>query len=763
MIMAPSPKLEMSLAPLAVYLLSVLGLDLFVGASSSLVTSQRITPAVVLGLLLTPGIPPKLALVADLIGAVSVAASAGLTTSVMAQAGRSLIPAALTAAYLATRPTVDSETYFFACEVFVVVALITRTDRPPFRSDIFLVICYPAVALLLRYLIGLSLTHVLLAVPLLFLLTTVETGALQRYFELKRKLAESQTEVRETRRAQRQSEIESRRKGIQLLRKEQQLSMLNGLGRQMDAAQAAEDIGIFLLKESTRLSGAEVSFLVFGDTASGAIARILTPVPAAQWGLKEGERMPRLAGPSSIVSKEPWPAPMWRGKNSFLVSPVGQEGWLILAREEKDAFPAFLEEFFAAVGRHAGSAILALRRLTEVRAIALRETQEKRNVAAEKEKVAEQNRNLRLLLESFEGLAEGTLASDQELFHQASQAVKRMTGADEVIFGARPLDKYQRDSASGALQVEGNLWPSHIHCPSNGASGNLLCLSLRPGAFSESQLEWCTLLQDFLDKTMENSTLHREVQASYAQLQRTQQEIVVSSQWAAAGRLAANAAHELNTPLGAVRIAADHISLYLEHGGNVRPAMDSMESLLNSVEKCRKVTDRLLLTSRPVDQGAQPLKPGPYRFGSIVRDAVTSVSPYTRASKIKVVVSPSIPDDQVQVVMQDVYWAIVNLMKNAVDAINEGTPEVKEITLDVEREDDAILLFISDTGPGVPDEVRSRLFEPFYTTKKLGQGNGLGLSMSRTNLRRWGGDLEFLDSSEEGGATFVMKVPLVPG
>ncbi len=153
-VLAPSSKLEMSLAPLAVYLLAVLGLDLFVGASSALVTSQRITPAVVLGLLLSSGIPPKLALVVDLIGAVSVAASSRLDSAVLGQAGKSLIPATLTAFYLYSRSEVDSETYFFACWVFVIVSLLTRTDRPPFRSDTFLVISYPAVALLLRYLMG---------------------------------------------------------------------------------------------------------------------------------------------------------------------------------------------------------------------------------------------------------------------------------------------------------------------------------------------------------------------------------------------------------------------------------------------------------------------------------------------------------------------------------------------------------------------------------------------------------------------------------
>jgi C4-dicarboxylate-specific signal transduction histidine kinase len=759
----PSGPLEVPFPPLVVMLLCVLGLDLFVGVSSTLVTSQRITPAVVLALLLTPGIPAALALIVDLIGAISVAATARLNYAVLGHAGRCLVPATLTAFYLQTRQNHDAETYFFACWVFVVVSLITRTEQPPFRSDVFLVISYPAVALLLRYLIELNLTYVLLAVPLLFLLTTVETGTLQRFFALKKKLAESQSEIRQTRKAQRQTELESRRKGLMLLRKEQQLSLLNGLGRQMDAAGAAEDLAHFLVKESVRLTGAQSILLLFGDVQS-EITKVISPSPPQQWGLKEGERVPRLA--PCISAKEPWFAPMWRGKQSFLTCKLGHDGWLVMAREDKDAFPSFLEDFFSAVGRHAGSAILALRRLNEVRAIALREAQEKQNVEAEKEKVAyekervaEQNRNLRLLLEGFEDLTQGTLASDQELQSQASRAFARLTGAEIVLFQARPLEEYPRDAEG--LVCQGKRWLSHLFCAGNGFSGNLLCLSRQPNAFNPTQLEWCTLLQDFLDKTMENSNLHRELQTSYAQLQRSQQEIVISSQWAAAGRLAANAAHELNTPLGAVRIAAEHISLYLHHGGKVEPAIESMESLMNSVEKCRRVTDRLLLTSRPVDQGAMPLKPQVEPLAPILKEVAASMQPYLRMSKVQLVMPDPLPNDQGFLVMQDLYWALVNLIKNSIDAINETNSPEKKIflTLEARPAEHRLSLTLSDTGPGVPEQVKARLFEPFFTTKKLGQGNGLGLSMSRTNLRRWEGDIEFLDTAE-GGATFVLKVPL---
>lgn len=755
LVLTPPGDLQVSLAPLGIYLLAVLGLDLYVGASSGLVSAQRITPAVVLGLLLTPGIPSSIALVVDLVGVATVAATSRFSYDLLAQVGRALIPASVTATYLYSKGQLDSGITFFACEIYILAALITRSSRSPFRSDIFLIISYPAVALLLRYLTEASLSYALLALPLLFLLTTVETDTLGRYFQLRKKFAQSQTQVKESRVAQRQTEIESRRKGVVLQRKEQQLSLLNGLGRQLDAAQAAEDLASFLLKESLRLTEAQVGVVLLNSADGERVERVLCPAPASQWGIAQGQKAPKLK-PPSISTREPWPAPLWRGKQSFLIAPLGSQGFLILAKDERDAFPDFLEEFFSAVTRHAASAILALHRLNEVRAVAQREAQEKRNVASEKEKVAEQNRNLRLLLESFDILAQETLTSDQLLYQQASLAVSRITGAQKVVFGAPPADQIPQQN--GAVQIESQVWPSFIFRPGQGPSGNLLCLSLQSNAFTQGHLEWCDLLQDFLDKTMENSALHGELQDSYAQLQRTQQEIVLSSQWAAAGRLAANAAHELNTPLGAVRIAAEHISLYLNHGGDVEPAKESMVSLLNSVDKCRRVTDRLLLTSRPVDQGAQPHKPKIEKLAPILRDAIASVNPYLRVAKVKLLSPEPLPDYQGFLVYQDLYWAMVNVFKNGIDAIMDANPSEKRMTLTVEPSRDDIAIAITDTGSGVSKKVREHLFEPFFTTKKLGQGNGLGLSMSRTNLRRWDGDLLYQESAE-GGSTFVMKVP----
>lgn len=753
-LLTPTAAIEKPPALLAIYLTCAVVLDVFVGASRR-VTLQRISPVVVLAMLVTPGVPAKVALVADLMATLILVLTSRPNSAAAMQAGRSLMPGLATATFLATRPTVDLNAYFFAAEVFLLISLFTRSTEPPFRNDIFLVVSFPAVALMLRSLAELSLGYVLLTIPLLFLLTTVDTEMLLRYFQLQKQLDTTKTQVIATHKARQEVERESRRKGVLLERREKQLELLNGLGRQLDDAKAAEDLGRFLVQECHRLIGAGVCLVMFADTRASKVTRLICDQPPQNLGLKEGDPLPALIR-SGISGRAPWDAPIWREKKSFLVASLGNEGWLFLAHKDSEAFPDFLEGFFSAVGRHAGSAALAIRRLTEVRELARREAQEKELVAREKEKVAEQNQNLRSLITSFDHLTEASLSSDVELIRQGTDTIRELTGADQVVFGAPELQPVER----GALVYDDQEWHSYLYLRGSGPSGNVLCLSRRAGCFSQGHLEWCTLLRDFLDKTLENGTLHRRITSSLAKLKDTQQEVVRSSQWAAAGRLAANAAHELNTPLGAIRLAAEQVKFF-QGEGTPEPAKAGLASIIRSVDRCREVTDRLLVTSRPVDHGETPTRPSNLDLLPVLRDAVASVQPYLRASMIKLATHRLRGEHKVYVVLQDLYWAVVNVLKNSVDAVNdEAMQGEKRMAIGVDISGDMALITIADNGPGIPPELREKVFEPFFTTKKIGSGNGLGLALSRQNLGRWGGEITLGPEPVGGGACFVIAIPL---
>ncbi len=277
----------------------------------------------------------------------------------------------------------------------------------------------------------------------------------------------------------------------------------------------------------------------------------------------------------------------------------------------------------------------------------------------------------------------------------------------------------------------------------------ILCRKPAGETFEVEDEEWLSALLGFAETVFENRRLHGRVQASLQQLQESQAQLIRSSQWAAAGRLAANAAHELNTPLGAIKLAAETAHSFL--GDEPRPAVDGLKLIQRSVERCKKVTERLLVYSKPKEE--KDIEE--FSLESVVQDSLSSLAPLTRSRPVNIEWDPA--DLLIRGDVQECYWAVTNVIKNAFEALGEH-PE-KTLRLTTWEDGKSAFLLVEDSGPGVPVEIREKLFEPFTSGKKIGEGNGLGLAISRRNLRSWGGDLELHESSL-GGAGFKLKFPL---
>ena len=89
---------------------------------------------------------------------------------------------------------------------------------------------------------------------------------------------------------------------------------------------------------------------------------------------------------------------------------------------------------------------------------------------------------------------------------------------------------------------------------------------------------------------------------------------------------------------------------------------------------------------------------------------------------------------------------LLNLMLNGVQAMSPGGT----LSLEAEAGRDGVTIAVGDTGPGIPPETLARIFDPYVTTRKIGEGMGLGLSISRKVMIDHGGDLQLVDSSERG-------------
>ena len=107
--------------------------------------------------------------------------------------------------------------------------------------------------------------------------------------------------------------------------------------------------------------------------------------------------------------------------------------------------------------------------------------------------------------------------------------------------------------------------------------------------------------------------------------------------------------------------------------------------------------------------------------------------------------------------MGQIQQVFTNLFINAADAMDgKGTLTVKA-RLDPERS--KLLIHVSDTGPGIPEELRDKVFDIFFTTKPVGKGTGLGLSISQNIIKIHGGNL-FFECPPEGGTVFIIEMPV---
>jgi two-component system NtrC family sensor kinase len=116
-------------------------------------------------------------------------------------------------------------------------------------------------------------------------------------------------------------------------------------------------------------------------------------------------------------------------------------------------------------------------------------------------------------------------------------------------------------------------------------------------------------------------------------------------------------------------------------------------------------------------------------------------------------------DEPMQCYPELLFQVVMNLVGNAIDALEERGGG--RVFIGTERAGDEIRIRVRDDGPGVPPDVRERIFAPFFTTKAPGKGTGLGLAIGREIAALHGGRLELL-SPDGGGAEFVLSVPFVP-
>lgn len=215
--------------------------------------------------------------------------------------------------------------------------------------------------------------------------------------------------------------------------------------------------------------------------------------------------------------------------------------------------------------------------------------------------------------------------------------------------------------------------------------------------------------------------------------------------------LAAGAAHELATPLSAIAVASRELELAAAAANIPVEISDDARLIRAQVERCREILDQMSgRADASVAHAAQTLAPG-----RVVEAAVATFPPPDQ-ERVLVSLDDGLPN--VQVPLEAATRALRTLVKNAFEASSDHSP----VHLRVEAGAGEVSFRIRDKGIGMTADTLQRAGEPFFTTKPVGAGFGLGLFLARTFAERWGGSLT-LSSSPADGTTATLRLPAITG
>jgi signal transduction histidine kinase len=245
-------------------------------------------------------------------------------------------------------------------------------------------------------------------------------------------------------------------------------------------------------------------------------------------------------------------------------------------------------------------------------------------------------------------------------------------------------------------------------------------------------------------------SLIEDVDQAQTELERSQEHLVQSGKWAMVGKLAAGVAHSIRNPLTSVNMRLFSLKRSLAMSDSQQ---EDFQVISEEIRHIDAIVRNFLEFSRPPKLKIQRISPSAVVDMALVllRHRLESYGvevKLNRAARLPAVLTD--PDQLKEV--------LVNLVLNACEVMpGGGKISIREAAVTDSRLGPAVIIRVSDTGPGIPKSIQDQVFQPFFSTKE--EGTGLGLSIATRIIADHGGRLE-LESRAPAGATFIITLPL---
>jgi PAS domain S-box-containing protein len=339
--------------------------------------------------------------------------------------------------------------------------------------------------------------------------------------------------------------------------------------------------------------------------------------------------------------------------------------------------------------------------------------------------------------------------------------VTNMKG-DILIFnkGAENILDYKAEEVVGKMSIR-SIYPpgvakevmEKLRSPDYGGMGKLTSFPIlhrrKDGELIEGDLS-ASIIYDEEKKEIASVGIFKDLRERLGmerELQKTQQALLQSEKLAAMGRLTSQIAHELNNPIYGIMNTLELLKTEIPPESKRRKIL---ELSLSETQRLAEMLRNMLSFSKPEEEKRRPIK-----MNELIEGILLVMEKQMRESNIKV---ETAFDDEIPEVMastNQMRQVMLNILKNAKEAMPKGGT----LTVRTSKEDKNVLIHIQDTGVGIPEEIRDKIFEAFFTTKQKVKGVGLGLSVCYGIIKDHGGEIK-AESEEGQGTTFKIRLPI---
>ncbi|OGP91246.1 MAG: hypothetical protein A2156_02880, partial [Deltaproteobacteria bacterium RBG_16_48_10] len=328
--------------------------------------------------------------------------------------------------------------------------------------------------------------------------------------------------------------------------------------------------------------------------------------------------------------------------------------------------------------------------------------------------------------------------------------------------GAENILGYKAEEVVGKMNIR-SIYPpgvakevmEKLRSPDYGGIGKLTSFLIfhrrKDGELIEGDLS-ASLIYDENGKEIASVGIFKDLRERLRierELREMQQALLHSEKLAAMGKLTSQIAHELNNPIYGIMNTLELLKTEIPPESKRRRIL---ELSLSETQRLAEMLRNMLSFSKPEEEKRRPIK-----MNELVEGILLVMEKQMRESNIKVETYFDETLPEVMASTNQMRQVMLNLLKNAKEAMPKGGI----LTVRTSREDHKVMVTIQDTGIGIPEEIRDKIFEAFFTTKQKVKGVGLGLSVCYGIIKDHGGEIR-VESEVDKGTTFIILLPISP-